>query len=184
VSDERPLTGAEKALAERTAEDLRAAAMAAAESVPVEIDPPTLFDVQEMELNFGPQHPSTHGVLRLVIRVDGEKILHTRPEVGYLHRGTEKLFETETYPMGIPHTDRLDYVAAATNNHAYCLTIEKLLGVEIPRRAQLIRVVLDELQRLSSHLVWLGTSGIDLGAVTPFWYAFRERELILDLFEQ
>jgi NADH-quinone oxidoreductase subunit D len=184
VSDERPLTGAEKALAERTAEDLRAAAMAAAESVPVEIDPPTLFDVQEMELNFGPQHPSTHGVLRLVIRVDGEKILHTRPEVGYLHRGTEKLFETETYPMGIPHTDRLDYVAAATNNHAYCLTIEKLLGVEIPRRAQLIRVVLDELQRLSSHLVWLGTSGIDLGAVTPFWYAFREREQILDFFEE
>ena len=184
MSDERPLTGAEKALAERTADEMRAAAMAAAESVPVEIDPPTLFDVQEMELNFGPQHPSTHGVLRLVIRVDGEKILHTRPEIGYLHRGTEKLFETETYPMGIPHTDRLDYVAAATNNHAYCLTIEKLLGVEIPRRAQIIRVVLDELQRLSSHLVWLGTSGIDLGAVTPFWYAFREREQILDFFEE
>ena len=124
---------------------------------------PTLFDVQEMELNFGPQHPSTHGVLRLVLKVDGEKILEAKPDVGYLHRGTEKLFETETYPMGIPHTDRMDYVAAATNNHAFCLTIEKLLGVEIPRRAQLIRVILDELQRLSSHLVWLGTSGIDLG---------------------
>ena len=137
-----------------------------------------------MELNFGPQHPSTHGVLRLVLRVDGEKILEAKPDVGYLHRGTEKLFETETYPMGIPHTDRMDYVAAATNNHAFCLTIEKLLGVEIPRRAQLIRVILDELQRLSSHLVWLGTSGIDLGAVTPFWYAFREREQILDFFEE
>jgi NADH-quinone oxidoreductase subunit D len=145
--------------------------------------PKTLFDVTEMELNFGPQHPSTHGVLRIVLKVDGEKIVDAIPDVGYLHRGTEKLFETESYPMAIPHTDRLDYVAAATNNHAYCLTVEKLLGVEIPRRAQLIRVILDELQRLSSHLVWLGTSGIDLGAVTPFWYCFREREQILDFFE-
>ena len=144
----------------------------------------TLFDVQEMELNFGPQHPSTHGVLRLVLKVDGEKILEAKPDIGYLHRGTEKLFETETYPMGIPHTDRMDYVAAATNNHAFCLAVEKLLGVEIPRRAQLIRVILDELQRISSHLVWLGTSGIDLGAITPFLYAFREREQILDFFEE
>jgi NADH-quinone oxidoreductase subunit D len=184
MSDDKPLSGEEKARAEQTAQNAREAASAAAESVPVSVHPPTLFDVQEMELNFGPQHPSTHGVLRLVVRVDGEKILETKPDVGYLHRGTEKLFETETYPMGIPHTDRLDYVAAATNNHAYCLTIEKLLGVEIPRRAQLIRVILDELQRLSSHLVWLGTSGIDLGAVTPFWYAFREREQILDFFEE
>src|SRR6266545_3703518 len=145
---------------------------------------PTLFDVQEMELNFGPQHPSTHGVLRLVLKVDGEKILEAKPDVGYLHRGTEKLFETETYPMGLPHTDRMDYVAAATNNHAFCLTVEKLLNLEVPRRAQLVRVILDELQRLSSHLVWLGTSGIDLGAVTPFWYTFREREQILDFFEE
>ena len=150
----------------------------------LDAEPHTLFDVQEMELNFGPQHPSTHGVLRLVLKVDGEKILEAKPDVGYLHRGTEKLFETETYPMGIPHTDRMDYVAAATNNHAFCLAVEKLLAVEIPRRAQLVRVILDELQRLSSHLVWLGTSGIDLGAVTPFWYAFREREQILDLFEE
>ena len=184
MSDEKPLTGAEKGQATATAGDLAAAALAAAESIPISPDPPTLFEVQEMELNFGPQHPSTHGVLRLVIRVDGEKILETKPDIGYLHRGTEKLFETETYPMGIPHTHRLDYVAAATNNHAYCLTIEKLLAVEIPRRAQLIRVILDELQRLSSHLVWLGTSGLDLGAVTPFWYAFREREQILDFFEE
>jgi NADH-quinone oxidoreductase subunit D len=156
-------------------------ATVAAAGVDVE---PTLFDVQEMELNFGPQHPSTHGVLRIILKVDGERILEAKPDVGYLHRGTEKLFETETYPMGIPHTDRMDYVAAATNNHAFCLAIEKLLDVEVPRRAQLIRVILDELQRLSSHLVWLGTSGIDLGAVTPFWYAFREREQILDFFEE
>ncbi len=137
-----------------------------------------------MELNFGPQHPSTHGVLRVVLKVDGEKILEAKPDMGFLHRGTEKLFETETYPMGIPHTDRMDYVAAATSNHAFCIAIETLLQVEVPRRAQLIRVILDELQRLSSHLVWLGTSGIDLGAVTPFWYAFREREQILDFFEE
>jgi NADH-quinone oxidoreductase subunit D len=168
----------------RTADGVASTPSPSAEHAPLTGTPPTLFEVQEMELNFGPQHPSTHGVLRLVIRVDGEKILETKPDVGYLHRGTEKLFETETYPMGIPHTDRLDYVAAATNNHAYCLAIEKLLGIEIPRRAQLIRVILDELQRLSSHLVWLGTSGIDLGAVTPFWYAFREREQILDFFEE
>ena len=146
--------------------------------------PKTLFDVTEMELNFGPQHPSTHGVLRIVLKVDGEKIVDAIPDIGYLHRGTEKLFETETYPMVIPHTDRMDYVSAATSNHAYCLAVEKLLGVEVPRRAQLIRVILDELQRLSSHLVWLGTSGIDLGAVTPFWYCFREREQILDFFEE
>jgi NADH-quinone oxidoreductase subunit D len=184
VSDERPISEGEKAQAIRTADDAQAGALATAQHVPMVGNPPTLFEVQEMELNFGPQHPSTHGVLRLVIRVDGERILETKPDIGYLHRGTEKLFETETYPMGIPHTDRLDYVAAATNNHAYCLTIEKLLGVEIPRRAQLIRVILDELQRLSSHLVWLGTSGLDLGAVTPFWYAFREREQILDFFEE
>src|SRR5512132_4074798 len=106
---------------------------------------PTLFDVQEMELNFGPQHPSTHGVLRIILKVDGEKILEAKPDVGYLHRGTEKLFETETYPMGLPHTDRMDYVAAATNNHAFCLTVEKLLNLEVPRRAQLVRVILDEL---------------------------------------
>jgi NADH-quinone oxidoreductase subunit D len=146
--------------------------------------PKTLFDVTEMELNFGPQHPSTHGVLRIILKVDGEKIIEAIPDIGYLHRGTEKLFETETYAMAIPHTDRMDYVAAATSNHAYCLTVEKLLGVAIPRRAQLIRVMLDELQRISSHLVWLGTSGIDLGAVTPFWYCFREREQILDFFEE
>ena len=184
MTDEKPVSQAERDEAAYFAQ--RAAqtdAVRPAAAVPAS-PPETLFDVQEMELNFGPQHPSTHGVLRLVLKVDGEKILEAKPDVGYLHRGTEKLFETETYPMGIPHTDRLDYVAAATNNHAFCLAVEKLLGVEIPRRAQLVRVILDELQRLSSHLVWLGTSGIDLGAVTPFWYAFREREQILDFFEE
>jgi NADH-quinone oxidoreductase subunit D len=143
-----------------------------------------MLGLREMELNFGPQHPSTHGVLRIVLKVDGERIVSARPDVGYLHRGTEKLFETETYPMIIPHTDRLDYVAAATNNHAYVLTVEKLLGLEIPKRAQYIRVVLDEMQRVSSHLLWLATAAIDLGAITPFFYTFREREVILDLFEE
>jgi NADH-quinone oxidoreductase subunit D len=143
----------------------------------------TMLGLREMELNFGPQHPSTHGVLRIVLKVDGERIVSARPDVGYLHRGTEKLFETETYPMIIPHTDRLDYVAAATNNHAYVLAVEKLLGVDVPKRAQYIRVVLDEMQRISSHLLWLATAAIDLGAITPFFYTFREREVILDLFE-
>ncbi len=143
----------------------------------------TMLGLREMELNFGPQHPSTHGVLRIVLKVDGERIVSARPDIGYLHRGTEKLFETETYPMIIPHTDRLDYVAAATNNHAYVLAVEKLLALEIPRRAQYIRVVLDEMQRVSSHLLWLATAAIDLGAITPFFYTFREREVILDLFE-
>ncbi|HEV8267473.1 MAG TPA: NADH-quinone oxidoreductase subunit D [Thermoanaerobaculia bacterium] len=151
---------------------------------PAEDDAGTLLGLHEMEINFGPQHPSTHGVLRLVLKVDGEKIVSVRPDIGYLHRGTEKLFETETYPMVVPHTDRMDYVAAATNNHAYCLAVEKLLGVATPPRAQRIRVVLDELQRISSHLLWLGTSAIDLGAMTPFFYCFREREAILDAFEE
>ncbi|MFI5182187.1 MAG: NADH-quinone oxidoreductase subunit D [Thermoanaerobaculia bacterium] len=150
-------------------------------SVPDSGEP--MLGIREMELNFGPQHPSTHGVLRLVLKVDGERIVSARPDIGYLHRGTEKLFETETYPMVIPHTDRMDYVAAATNNHAYCLAVEKLLALEVPKRAQYIRVLLDELQRISSHLLWLATAAIDLGAITPFFYTFREREVILDLFE-
>ncbi len=145
---------------------------------------PPLLGLHEMELNFGPQHPSTHGVLRLVLKVDGERIVSARPDIGYLHRGTEKLFETETFPMVIPHTDRMDYVASATNNHAYVLVVEKLLGVEVPKRAQYIRVLLDEMQRISSHVLWLATAAIDLGAITPFFYTFRDREVILDLFEE
>ena len=148
-----------------------------------ELDANPLLGLREMELNFGPQHPSTHGVLRLVLKIDGEKLISVRPDVGYLHRGTEKLFETETYPMVIPHTDRLDYVASATSNHAYCLVVEKLLGLPVPKRAQYIRVLLDELQRISSHLLWLASAALDLGAITPFFYTFREREVILDLFE-
>ena len=184
MTDDKRLTEAERDEAEDFARRATEAGVPRPLVQPAHPEAHTLFDVQEMELNFGPQHPSTHGVLRLVLKVDGERIIEVKPDVGFLHRGTEKLFETETYPMGIPHTDRMDYIAAATNNHAFCLTIEKLLGVEVPRRGQLIRVILDELQRLSSHLVWLGTSGLDLGAVTPFWYAFREREQILDFFEE
>ena len=144
-----------------------------------------MFDVHEMEVNFGPQHPSTHGVLRVLLKVDGERIVEAKPIIGYLHRGTEKLFEHMAYPQCIPHTDRMDYVAAATNNLGFVETVEKLMGIsrQIPRRAQLIRVMLCELQRISSHLLWLATHAIDIGAMTPFFYTFREREQILDLFE-
>ena len=145
-----------------------------------------MFDVHEMEVNFGPQHPSTHGVLRVILRIDGERIIDAKPIIGYLHRGTEKLFEHMAYPQCIPHTDRMDYVASATNNLGFVETVEKLLGVThlIPRRAQILRVILSELQRISSHLLWLATHAIDLGAMTPFFYTFREREQILDFFEE
>ncbi len=139
---------------------------------------------EEMELNFGPQHPSTHGVLRLKLKVDGERILDCYPIIGYLHRGTEKLFELHPYFQNVPHTDRMDYVAAATNNLAYVGAVEKLMGLVVPPRASYIRVLLCELQRISSHLLWLATHAIDIGAMTPFFYTFRERELILDLFEE
>jgi len=146
--------------------------------------PETLFDLKEMELNFGPQHPSTHGVLRLKLKVDGERVLDCYPIIGYLHRGTEKLFELHPYFQNVPHTDRMDYVAAATNNLAYCGAVEKLCGLVTPPRARYIRTILCELQRISSHLLWLATHAIDIGAMTPFFYCFRERELILDLFEE
>jgi len=139
---------------------------------------------EEMELNFGPQHPSTHGVLRLKLKVDGERIIDCYPIIGYLHRGTEKLFELHPYFQNVPHTDRMDYVAAATNNLAYVGAVEKLMGLVVPPRAGYIRVLLCELQRISSHLLWLATHAIDIGAMTPFFYTFRERELILDLFEE
>src|SRR5688500_10032178 len=144
-----------------------------------------MLDVHEMEVNFGPQHPSTHGVLRVILKIDGEGLLGAKPIVGYLHRGTEKLFEHMAYPQCIPHTDRMDYVASATNNLGFVETVEKLMGItgQIPRRAQLMRVMLSELQRISSHLLWLATHAIDIGAMTPFFYTFREREQILDLFE-
>ncbi|MFZ2490183.1 MAG: NADH-quinone oxidoreductase subunit D [Thermoanaerobaculia bacterium] len=145
-----------------------------------------MFDVHEMEVNFGPQHPATHGVLRVMLTIDGERIIDAKPVIGYLHRGTEKLFEQMAYPQCVPHTDRLDYVASATNNLAFVEAVEKLMGITdaIPRRAKILRVILSELQRLSSHLLWLATHAIDLGAMTPFFYTFREREEILDLFEE
>lgn len=139
---------------------------------------------EEMELNFGPQHPSTHGVLRLKLKVDGERIIDCYPIIGYLHRGTEKLFELHPFFQNVPHTDRMDYVAAATNNLAYVGAVEKLVGLVVPPRARYVRTILCELQRISSHLLWLATHAIDIGAMTPFFYCFRERELILDLFEE
>src|SRR5215510_5189031 len=137
-----------------------------------------------MELNFGPQHPSTHGVLRLKLQVNGERITDCYPIIGYLHRGTEKLFELHPFFQNVPHTDRMDYVAAATNNLAYVGAVEKLVGLVVPPRARYIRTILCELQRISSHLLWLATHAIDIGAMTPFFYCFREREQVLDLFEQ
>jgi NADH-quinone oxidoreductase subunit D len=139
---------------------------------------------EEMELNFGPQHPATHGVLRLKLKIDGEKIIDAYPIIGYLHRGTEKLFELHPFFQNVPHTDRMDYVAAATNNQAYVGAVEKLVGLVVPPRARYIRTILAELQRISSHLLWLATHAIDIGAMTPFFYTFRERERVLDLFEE
>ncbi len=143
-----------------------------------------MFRTEEMDINMGPQHPSTHGVLRLMLTLDGEEIVDVRPIIGYLHRGVEKLSEHRTYPMIEPLTDRLDYVAAISENLGYCGAVEKLMGLQVPPRAQYIRVILAELQRIASHLVWLGTHALDIGAMTVYFYAFRERELILDLFEQ
>jgi len=138
---------------------------------------------EEMLINMGPQHPSTHGVLRVMLRTDGELILDAVPHIGYLHRCAEKIGESVTYTQFVPYTDRLDYLAAMNNNLGYCLAVEKLAGIEVPQRAQYIRVIVAELNRIASHLVMFGTYGLDMGAFTPFLYGFRERELILDLFE-
>jgi NADH-quinone oxidoreductase subunit D len=134
-------------------------------------------------LNMGPQHPSTHGVFRVVLDLEGEVITSARPVMGYLHRGVEKLFENHRYPQLMPWTDRTDYAAAPANNLGICVAIEKLCGVEVPERAEYFRVVLAELSRISSHLLWLGTHALDIGALSMVLYAFRERELILDLFD-
>lgn len=136
-----------------------------------------------MILNMGPQHPSTHGVLRLVVEIDGETIVRIMPDIGYLHTGIEKTTEAKFYQQVVPLTDRIDYLCPMTNNLAYCLAVEKLLGLEIPKRAQWIRVMLNELTRINSHLVWLGTHAMDIGALTVFLYCFREREDLLRLFE-
>jgi NADH-quinone oxidoreductase subunit D len=136
-----------------------------------------------MTLNMGPQHPSTHGVLRLLLELDGETIVSCMPDIGYLHTGIEKQFEAEKYQQAVTLTDRIDYLAPLSNNLCYCLAVEKLLGLEIPPKAQWTRVMLTELTRLNSHLVWLGTHAIDIGAMSVFLYCFREREDILRIFE-
>ncbi|HEX2715750.1 MAG TPA: NADH dehydrogenase (quinone) subunit D [Candidatus Acidoferrales bacterium] len=138
---------------------------------------------ETMVLNMGPQHPSTHGVLRVVLELDGETVVRAQPEIGYLHTGIEKNCEAKTYAQAITLTDRLDYLAPLSNNLCYCLAVERLLGLEAPKRAQYIRVLLTELTRIASHLVWLGTHAIDLGAMSVFLYCFREREELLKIFE-
>jgi NADH-quinone oxidoreductase subunit D len=137
----------------------------------------------QMTLSMGPQHPSTHGVLRLDLRLDGELVIKAIPDIGYLHTGMEKLFEYKKYQQGIVITDRMDYLNPLGNNLAYVMAAEKLLGLEIPERAQVIRVLMCELQRIASHMVWFGTSCLDMGAMTPFWFTFKEREKILNLIE-
>jgi len=136
-----------------------------------------------MTINMGPQHPATHGVLRVLLELDGENVAKSEPHIGYLHRGIEKLFESMTWRQGLPLTDRLDYTSGVSNNLAYCLAVEKLLDIEIPRRAQYLRVMMAELQRIAAHLLWLGTHALDLGAMTVLFYTFRERETILEILE-
>ena len=143
-----------------------------------------MFDTNELVINMGPQHPSTHGVLRVILRLDGERVIDSDVVIGYLHRGVEKLCEHRDWTQIVLITDRIDYVAAATNNLGYCETVEKLMSVEVPPRARYIRTILAELQRIASHALWLGTHAMDLGALTVFLYTMRERELVLDLFEE
>jgi NADH-quinone oxidoreductase subunit D len=142
-----------------------------------------MADIQNYTLNFGPQHPAAHGVLRLVLEMDGEVIQRADPHVGLLHRATEKLAETKPYNQSIGYMDRLDYVSMMCNEHGYVLAIEKLLGVTPPLRAQYIRVMFDEITRILNHLLWLGSHGLDIGAMTVFLYCFREREALMDCYE-
>jgi NADH-quinone oxidoreductase subunit D len=139
---------------------------------------------EEMLLNVGPQHPSTHGVFRIILKIDGETIIEAKPVIGYLHRGTEKLAEDLQYTQIIPYTDRLDYISAMTNNYVLCHAVETMMGLEIPDRAEYLRVISMELGRIVSHLVSWGTYLLDLGATTPFLYAFREREAIINLINE
>ncbi len=142
-----------------------------------------MAETKYMTINMGPQHPATHGVLRVVLELDGETIISSTPHIGYLHRGIEKIFENRTYWQGQPLTDRLDYTSGMSNNLAYCLAVEKLLGIEIPKRAQYIRVMLSELQRIAAHLLWVSTHALDMGAMTVLFYGFRERESCLKVLE-
>jgi NADH-quinone oxidoreductase subunit D len=136
-----------------------------------------------MVINFGPQHPSAHGQLRLVLELDGEQVVNAYPDIGYLHRGVEKMAENMTYNEFLPTTDRLDYIASTANNYGYALAVEKLLGIEAPRRAKVIRTMLLELNRIISHLFFIATHALDIGAMSVFLYAFREREFAMDLME-
>jgi len=140
-------------------------------------------DIRNYTLNFGPQHPAAHGVLRLVLELDGEVVQRADPHIGLLHRGTEKLAEQKTFIQSLPYMDRLDYVSMMCNEHAYCLAIEKLTGVDVPIRAQYIRVMFAEITRILNHLLWIGAHSIDIGAMTMFLYAFREREDLMDCYE-
>ena len=144
----------------------------------------TFLDANELVINMGPQHPATHGVLRVKLKLDGERVLGTECIIGYLHRGVEKIGENRTYAQFTPYVDRMDYCAAVTNGMGYVEAVEKLLGVEIPPRAQYTRMILAELQRIASHLIWLGTHALDIGAMTPVFYTFREREEVLKIFEE
>jgi NADH-quinone oxidoreductase subunit D len=140
-------------------------------------------EIKNYTLNFGPQHPAAHGVLRLVLELDGEVVQRADPHIGLLHRATEKLAETKTYIQSVPYMDRLDYVSMMANEHAYVMAIEKLLALEVPMRAQYIRVMFDEITRVLNHLLWLGCHALDVGAMTVFLYAFREREDLFDAYE-
>ena len=142
-----------------------------------------MAEIRSYTMNFGPQHPAAHGVLRLVLEMDGEVVQKADPHVGLLHRATEKLAESKPYNQSIGYMDRLDYVSMMCNEHAYVLAIEKLLGVQVPLRAQYIRVMFDEITRILNHLMWLGAHGLDIGAMTVFLYAFREREDLMDCYE-
>lgn len=141
------------------------------------------LDSSELVLNMGPQHPSTHGVLRVVLKLDGERVTDVECVIGYLHRGVEKIAESRTYTMFVPYVDRMDYIAAVSNGLGFCLAIERLVSVEAPPRAQAARVILTELNRVASHLLWLGTHALDVGAMSPLFYTFRDREEILKIFE-
>ncbi len=136
-----------------------------------------------LTINMGPSHPATHGVLRLILKLDGERVVGCEPVVGYLHRGMEKIAENKTYTQFIPYTDRLDYLAPLSNNVGFALAVEKLVGVKVPPRCEHIRVLICELSRISAHLLWLGTHAVDLGAISVFMYTFREREVLYDFFE-
>src|SRR5437879_9565796 len=142
-----------------------------------------MAEIRNYTMNFGPQHPAAHGVLRLVLELDGEVIERADPHIGLLHRATEKLAEYKTYLQSLPYMDRLDYVSIMSNEHAYCMAIEKLLGIEVPIRAQYIRVMFDEITRILNHLLWLGAHSLDVGAMTTFLYCFREREDLMDAYE-